>query len=417
MYRGLQTRTLFEFSACFFQDPCLETYDSDQDAPLASAGVGFPQLNQSLLDHQSAAAPGKYHPLGNPSHQAGPDATVLLGGRHSMHSPDVSATFTGSGLCSDASDLTSNHLSDIPNHHHHHHKRIKIGGTQAAQATEVRHTSVQYAPDPNLNAWSGGAEAVVQQPQQQCLPSAGWGGPPSRGEPFPARLSPQVLPEQLLRQAVDSGNECAYMACVVPGLTAAQELVKAEQETQLAEKLRRQQNMFVGGYEMDDFAGLHLPQGKYTRMLSMKLVFAKRWRREAQTAVPVGAASLSGKQLLSVDGVQLEREHALDGDQPGAAQLPGQSGAHAKLPIRFKLAEVKNAMRKAELGGPEMPTTSSSIHTPTASELRHTAWQVDQLSNTPLLNNLWVEYYIDRFNKDFDESYWSMLENFSACTQ
>ncbi|KAL3139818.1 hypothetical protein ABBQ38_004116 [Trebouxia sp. C0009 RCD-2024] len=399
-----------------FMDPCLETYDSDQDAPFESAGMGSAQLSQSLLGHQAAPAPGTYHPFGTSSYQAGIDATMLRSGRQSVHSPDVSATLTGSGPCSDASDLTSSHLSDLPKRHP---KRIKLGSTQAAQATDMRHASVQHALDPNPDAWSSAAEAVAQQqPRQQNLPPA-WGSPglPPRAVLFPASLSPQVPLEKLPRQAVDQGDGPPYIACVVPGLTAAQELVKAEQEAQLAEQLRRQQNMFVAGYEMDDFGGLQLPRSKYTPVLPMKIVFAQRWQREAQATMPAGAASLSAKQH---DVVQLGRQQALDRAQPGAAALHGQSGAyatHAKLPLRFKLAEVKNAMRKAEQGGPEMSTTSGGICTPTASELRHTAWQVDQLSNTPILNNLWVEYYIDRFDKDFDDSYWSMLENLSAGSQ
>lgn len=398
------------------QDPCLETYDSDQDAPFDSADMSPAQRSQSLLVHQAAPAPGTYHPFGSCPYQAGIDATMLRCGRRSMHSPDISATLTGSGPCSDASDLTSSHLSDLPKRHP---KRIKLGSTQAAQATDVRHASAQYALDPNPDAWSSAAEAVAQQqPRQQSLPPA-WGSPGLSPQAmlFPASLSQQVPLEKLPRQAVDQGNGPPYLACVVPGLTAGQELVKTEQETQLADQLRRQQNMFVAGYEMDDFGGLQLPRSKYTRVLPMKIVFAQRWQREVQATMPAGAASLSVKQH---DVVHLGREQALDRDQPGAAELPGQSGAYTtngKLPLRFKLAEVKNAMRKAEQGGPEMTTTSSGICTPTASDLRHTAWQVDQLSNTPILNNLWVEYYIDRFDKDFDDSYWSMLENFSAGSQ
>lgn len=403
----------------------METYDSDQEAPLLSAGAGSAHFRQSLLVQQAepAAAPSSHFRHGNLPHQAGIDSTVLGSARQSMHSPDPSATLTGprgSGLCSDASDLTSSHPSDLPIHPH---KRAKLGSAEPAQLTAVCHASAQPAPDPNFSTWSTSAEVLAQQ---QGLPLAGGsldGGLP-RTMLFSGSLSPPSLAERqhvkLPRQAANKADAPPYTTCIVPGLTAAQEAVKAEQETQLAETLRRQENMVVAGYE-DDFGALHIPRGQYKRMLSMKVVFARRWQREAQAASP-DAAPRCKKRLLLDGGVQPEGEQALSGEglpQHGAVQLPSQSNAgapmpHAKSPIRFKLSEVKNAMRRAELAGPEKLSTSSSNHASSASDARHTAWQVEQLSNTPLLNNLWVEYYIDKCNMEFDSSYWSMLEN--LCT-
>ena len=399
----------------------METYDSDADAPFASAGPGSAQLSQNLLVQPAAAAPGQYCSLSNLHRQAGIDATLLASGRQCRHSPDASATFTGP--CSDASDLTSSHPLDLPMHPY---KRIKLGSAQPAQLTAGCHASMQHAPDPNLTTWSPVAEAFAQQPGRQGLPSAGRGSDsdPPRGVLFPASLSPpsaaQVDPEQHSWQAADNGSAPPYVPCAVPGLTTVQELVKAQQETQLAEALHCQQNMLVGGYEMDHLGGLQLPHGKYTRMISMKIVFAQRWRHDAQSATVAAAAPLSLKQLLLDPAVQLECEQALSGNgvlQQDAVQLASQSRAptaSAKLPIRFKLAEVKNAMRKAELSAPEMSSTSCGNHTLTASDVKHTAWQLEQLSNTPVLNNPWVEHYVDRVNIQFDESYWSMLENLSA---
>lgn len=407
------------------QDPCLETYDSDQEAPLLSAGAGSARFSQSLLVQQAkaAAAPGSRFSLGNRPHQAGIDSTVPGSVRQSLHSPDPSATLTGprgSGICSDASDLTSSHPSDLPVHPH---KRAKLGSADPAQLTARCHACAQPAPDPNFSTWSTCAEVFAQQ-QGLPLPGGSLDGGLPEGMLFSGSLSsPSVARTPLVelpRQAVNKDNAPPYTTCIVPGLTAAQEAVKAEQETQLAETLCRQENMLVAGYEMDDFGALHIPRGQYTRMLSMKVVFAQRWQRQA--AASPDAAPMCKKQLLLDEAVQPERGQALSGEglpQHGAVQLPGQSSAgalmpHAKSPIRFKLAEVKNAMRRAELAGPEKLSTSSSNHASSASDARHTAWQVEQLSNTPLLNNLWVEYYIDKCNTEFDNSYWSILENLST---
>ena len=407
------------------QDPCLETYDSDQEAPLPSAGAGSAHFSQSLLVQQSepAAAHGSRVCLGNPPYQAGIDSTMMGNGKQSMHSPDASGTLTGprgSGPCSDASDLTSTNPSDLPMNPH---KRAKLGSAEPAQLTAMCHASAQ--PDPNLSTWSSSADVFAQQ---QGLPLTGGSlkGSLPGAMLFSGSLSPPSVARshlvELPRQAVDKDSAPPYTPCTVLGLTAAQEALKAEQETQLAEALRRQENMVTAGYEMDDFGALHIPPGQYTRMLSMKVVFAQRWQREAQAAAPADVAPMSMKQLLLYEAVQLESEQALSGEgllQHGDAQLPSQSGAsapiaHAKPLIKFKLSEVKNAMRKAELGGPEMSSTLSGNHASGASDARHTAWQVDQFSNTPLLNKLWAEYHIERCNLEFDDSYWSMLENLST---
>lgn len=405
------------------QDPCLETYDSDLDPVFASPGIGpnSAQLSQSLLQQAATAAPGRGQ--SHPRHQARA-ATALENERQRTHSPDSSATLTGSGLCSDASDLTSSHPSDLPRHHH---KRIKLSSTQPAQLAVVQHASAQCAPDPNLDPLSTAAEVGMQLPKQHGLgPSAPVSQAPDGNALFPPSFplsasAPRRRDKVLQEQAPEDSKAPPYVPCLVAGLTQAQQHVKAEEEQQLAEALRRQQNMFKAGYEMDDFGGVCLPHSKYTRTLSMKVVFAQRWQHEAQAArAPADAAQLSMKQLLLDEAVQLENEQALVGEVvPSATQVPGQCAipaAHAKLPMRFKLSEAKNAMRKAELGGPEMSSTSSGNQTPTGSDNRHTAWQVGQLQHTPLLNNAWVEYYIDRFNTDFDSSYWSMLEHLSAGT-
>ena len=415
----------------------METYDSDQDAPFASAGAdSAAHFTQSLLVQPAAPAqaPAKFCSLGNLPHQADIDSIMLGSAGLSMHSPDASATLTGrkgSGPCSDASDLTSSHPSDLPIHPH---KRVKLSGVQPAQVAAGCHASAQHAPHPDFSTWSTTAEAFAQT---QGLPGAvgSLAGCLPGNVLFPGSLSPPSVRQhrlgKLTQQAGDGiGTAPAYTPCIVPGLTAAQEVVKAEQEAQLAEALRRQENMFVAGYVMDDFGELQLPHGQYTRMLSMKVVFAQCWQHEAQAAAPVPAAAtaaaataapLSMKQLMD-ETVQLECEQALCEDgllHQGGAQLPSQLGAgvpaaDAKAPIRFKLSEVKNAMRKAESSGPETSSTSSGRLASTASDVRHAAWQVEQLSNTPLLNNLWVEHHIDRCNTEFDDSYWSMLENLST---
>ena len=406
------------------QDPCLETYDSDQEAPLLSASAGSGHFSESLLVQQTepAAAPGKRFCLGL-SHRAGIDSTVLGSARQSMHSPDASATMTGprgSGPCSDASDLTSSHPSHLPIHPH---KRAKLGHAEPAQPTAVCHASAQHAPDPNFSTWTTSAKASAKQ---QGIPLAGGSldGCLPGSILFSGSLSPPSVAwshlEELPQQPAKKRSAPPYTPCIVPGLTAAQEAVKAEQETRLAGSLRRQEDMLTAGYEMDDFGGIQRPPGQYIRMLSMKVVFAQRW--QAQAAASADAAPVSMKQLLLDEAVQLESQQALSGEgwlQHGGAHLHSQSGAgalmaHAKPSIRFELSEVKNAMRKAELGGPEMFSTSSGNHASSVSDARHTAWQVEQLSNTPLLNNLWVEYYIDRCNMEFDDSYWSMLENLST---
>ena len=404
----------------------METYDSDQETPLLSAAAGSGHFSESLLVQQTepAAVPGKHFSFGNLPHQAGIDSTVLGSARQSMHSPDASATLTGprgSGPCSDASDLTSSHPSDLPIHPH---KRAKLGHAEPAQPTAVCHASAQHAPDPNFLTWKTSAEAFASQ-QGIPLGEGSLNGCLPGSFLFPGSLSPPSVAQAHLEEVPQQAGEKArapraYTPCILPGLTPAQQAVKAEQETRLAETLRRQEDMLTAGYEMDNFGEIQIPPGQYTRVLSMKVVFAQRW--QAQAAASADAAPMSMKQLLLDEAVQVESEQALSGEgllQHGDVQLPSLSGAgalmaHAKLPLRFELSEVKNAMRKAELGRPEMSSTSSGNHASSASDARHTAWQVEQLSNTPLLNNLWIEYYIDRCNMEFDDSYWSMLENLST---
>ena len=376
------------------------------------------RLSQSLLQQAAAAtAAGPGRSRSQLSHTAQHAAVVMKLGsdRLCTYSPDSSATLTGSGPCSDASDLTSSHPSDLPKQHH---KRIKLGSTPGAQLAISQHAPAQCAPDPNLEPLAGAGEGTAQRPGQQGLHGAAL----HSHQPSDSALLPtSSTAVQLQGQAVEDSEAPPYVPCVIPGLSSEQQRAKAQEEQQLAEALRRQQSVMVAGYEMDASGRLRVPsKKKYTRTMSMKAVFVQRWKHQAQAAKPpADATQLSMKQLLLDEAIQLELEQALPGNatlQHGAVQVPGTSGI-AKLPMRFKLSEVKNAMRKAELGGPELSSTSSGNHTPTASDDRHTAWQVQQLSNAPLLNNAWVEFYIDRFNADFDISYWSMLEHLSAGTE
>lgn len=422
-------------------DPCLETYDSDQDAGLGSAGADptSERLSQALLQ-QAATASGRRSHLSSAARQADSASMPAI----DQHSPDSSATLTGSGPCSDASDLTSSHPSDHPKHHH---KRLKLGSTQSAQRNSLRHPAAQCAPDPNLaeTPTLEEASALLQGQQGVQLSDVNPFGAVQAGTDnqlrechvlFQPTLSPPQNPQRLQDRdhpvtcpqwQVPVGNLApAYVPCVVPGLTPSQQLVKEQEEEELAQALRRQQNVYTAGYEMDDFGAVRLPTGQYKHVVSMKVVFAQRWQREAKAAAPANAAQLSMKQLLLDEAVQPEVELASNVATAecrlpqGALQKPLQperqlmaAPANAKLPIR--LSNLKNAMRKAELGGPELSSsTSSGNHGQNSADDKHLAWQVGQLSNTPLLNNVWVEYYVDRFNTDFDSSYWSMLDSLSA---
>ena len=406
-------------------DPCLENYDSDQDAAFGSAAAAGPQsgrLNHTLL-HQEAAA--------------------SMPADDRQHSPDSSATLTGSGPCSDASDLTSSHPSDLPKHHH---KRIKLGSTQSAQQESVRHASAQYAPDPNaLPLGSVGAasaqlrdQAGVQLPELSCF-GTGQAGADTEVHRCNVLFQPALSPPDRLQAGPGHPARCPqqdpplsthaphYVPCVIPGLAPSHQLIKEQEEKELAQALRRQQNVYSAGYEMDALGAVRLPFGQYKRMISMKVVFAQRWQQKAQAAAMANAAHLSMKQLLLDEAVQLEVEQAPSGGQgsedrlqQGALQMPMHPEqvykAPAKLPVR--LSNLKNAMRKAELSGPELSTSTASGNLgSSAVDANHIAWQVEQLRNTSLLNDTWVEYYIDRFNLEFDTSYWSMLEHLSAGSQ
>ncbi|DBB06660.1 TPA: hypothetical protein ACH3X1_012172 [Trebouxia sp. C0004] len=415
-------------------EPCLERYDSDQDAALGSAAAAGPssaRLSQTLLQQGATAFGRRSHPS-FPS-VAAKSPSMPADERH--HSPDSSATLSGSGPCSDASDLTSSHPSNLPKHQH---KRMKLGSAQPSRPDTLRHAAAQYAPDPNLMDLGSVEEAPAQQQGQQGLqlPELNAFGMTQAGADgqlhnchvlFQPTLSPPAQPAQGLHVHPDRCQELpistlapAYVSCVLPGLTPSQQLVKDREEQELLQALRHQRPLYKAGYELDDNGSVQLPRGQYKHMVSMKVVFAQRWQHKARTA------HLSMKQLLLDPAIQLEVEQAsgvlpAEGRRPqGALQVAVQSEQpavpHAKVPIR--LANLKNAMRKAELSGPELSSsTSSGIHVAEAADNRHIAWQVGQLSNTPLLNNVWVEHYVDKFNTAFDSSYWAMLDHFSAGVQ
>ena len=445
LFLFLPVRQVTFFSFYFYQldksmlsiqvDPCLERYDSHQDAALGSAaaasGPSSARLSQTLLQ-QGATASGRCSHPSVPSVAAN-SPSMPADERH--HSPDSSATLSGSGPCSDASDLTSSHPSNLPKHQH---KRMKLGSAQPSRPDSLRHAAAQYAPDPNLMELGSAEEAPAQRQGQQGLhlPELNAFGMTQAGADgqlhdchvlFQPTLSPPAQPAQGLHGHPNRCQELpistqapAYVSCVVPGLTPSQQLVKDREEQELVQALRRQHTLYKAGYELDDNGSVQLPRGQYKHMVSMKVVFAQRWQHKARTA------HLSMKQLLLDPAIQLEVEQAsgvlpAEGRLPqGALQVAAQSEQpavpHAKVPIR--LANLKNAMRKAELSGPELSSsTSSGIHVAEAADNRHIAWQVGQLSNTPLLNNVWVEHYVDKFNTEFDSSYWAMLEHLSAGVQ
>ena len=412
-------------------DPCLDRYDSEQDAALGSAAAAGPssaRLSQTLLQLGATASGRRSHPS-FPSVAAN-SPSMPPADRH--HTPDSSATLSASGPCSDASDLTSSHPSNLPKHQH---KRMKLSSAQPSRPDSLRHAAAQYAPDPNLLELGSVEEAPAQRQDQQGLqlPELNAFGMTQAGANgqlhdchvlFQPALSPPAQPAQGLHGHPDSCQELpittqapAYVSCVVPGLTPSQQLVKDREEQELVEALRRQHSLYKAGYELDDNGSVQLPRGQYKHMVSMKVVFAQRWQHKARTA------HLSMKQLLLDPAIQLEVEQAsgvlpAEGRLPqGALQVAAQPAVpHAKVPIR--LANLKNAMRKAELSGPELSSsTSSGIHVAKAADNGHIAWQVGQLSNTPLLNNVWVEHYVDKFNTEFDSSYWAMLEYLSAGVQ
>ena len=172
-------------------------------------------------------------------------------------------------------------------------------------------------------------------------------------------------------------------------------------------------------------AAATLPAGQYKRVISLKQVFAQRWQRNAAPA----DITPSLKQLLLNEAVETAPTTAAaqqgtdlslqENSMQSPIQGPGQTDAsrgNAKMPVR--LSNLKSAMRKAELSGAEVSSsiTSGKIASCGQDE-RHVAWQVGQLCNSSQLNDAWVEYYVDRFNTEFDNSYWSMLELLSAAAQ
>ncbi len=310
---------------------------------------------------------------------------------------------------------------------------MKLGNAQPSQPDSLHHAAAQYAPDPNLMDLISVEEAPDQRQGQQGLNAFGMTQAGADGQLhdchvlFQPALSPPAQPAQGLHGHPDSCQELpittqapVYVSCVVPGLTPSQQLVKDREEQELVQALQRQHPLYKAGYELDDNGSVQPPRGQYKHMVSMKVVFAQRWQHKARSA------HLSMKQLLLDPAIQLEVEQApgvlpAEGRLPqGALQVAAQPEQpalpHAKVPIR--LANLKNAMRKAELSGPELSSsTSSGIHVAEALDSGHVAWQVGQLSNAPLLNNVWVEHYVDKFNTEFDSSYWAMLEYLSAGVQ
>ncbi|DBA67221.1 TPA: hypothetical protein ACH3X2_001531 [Trebouxia sp. C0005] len=194
-------------------DPCLERYDSDQDAALgsaaAAAGPSSARLSQTLLQQGATASGRRSHPS-FPS-VAATSPSMPAHERH--HSPDSSATLSGSGPCSDASDLTSSHPSNLPKH-----KRMKLGSAQPSQPDSLRHAAAQLAPDPNLLESGSVEEAPAQRQGQQGLqlPELNAFGMTQAGAdgqlhnchvPFQPTLSPPAQPTQGLQDHADRCQE------------------------------------------------------------------------------------------------------------------------------------------------------------------------------------------------------------------
>ena len=401
-------------------------YSSAVAAPVSDAHGG-------AVTQQAAMASSKQH-----SRASQQVSTPIAGCR--QHSPDSSATLTGSGRCSDASDLTSSHPSNLPKHQH---KRIKLGSTQPAQHDLAHHASAQCPPDPNLMPDGCNHDAEESQmPSQQGVQSVHH---PMRNFQhaatdsqlkgchvlFQPALSPMSghRPQDDVLHPIDCNSlpanqhAPAYTRCMISGLTPAEQLLKDKEERELAQQLRHQQDMYTSGYTVDSFGAAQLPAGQYERVISMKQVFAQRWQRNAVTA-----DVMPSMKFLLTEAVELaptaapvhqSTEVRLQENSMQSLQDPGQTDAsrhNGKMPVR--LSNLKNAMRKAELSGAEMSSsmTSSNVASCGPNDW-HTAWQVGQLCNTPQLNDAWVEYYVDRFNTEFDNSYWSMLELLSASAQ
>lgn len=403
-----------------------------QGAAYGSAAIKSATPRPALA-HQVASGRQQVH--------AAQQATTPRQKSSHRHSPDSSATLTGSGRCSDASDLTSSHPSDLRKHQH---KRIKLANAQpAAQQPEaIHHASAQCPPDPNLAQLDG----LDLQPAQLMQRQAVSGDHPAQQRHsaaedqiqgchvlFQPTLSPpgartrqgSVVQPVAVPAAPNIQQAPAYVQCTIAGLTPAQQSIKDREEQQLSQRLRHQQNMYTAGYQVDQLGAVQVPAGPYRRVISMKQVFAQRWQVEA-SAAQVADDAIPMQQLLLDGAVQLEKapgqgaanlietmspDVSMQG--PLNSEQPTASRGTSKLPIR--LSNLKNAMRKAELGCPEVSSsTSSGMIGSGVRDDRHIVWQVGQLCNTPRLNDAWVEYYVDRFNVDFDSSYWSMLELLSA---
>lgn len=221
-------------------------------------------------------------------------------------------------------------------------------------------------------------------------------------------------------QTVGERAAPAYTPYHIPGLTAQQQAVKDLEDQELAGALRQRQNVYQVGYEIDEFGTLRLPQKAHPRMIPMKHVFAQRWQHQQE------AANLSMSQLLAAVGEQnplpvVGTESILDCHAACMAHpvhdVPGVSApaANAKLPMTFQLSQAKQAMRKAETGSPKVSCTmSNGTEHSQLQDYKFTSWQMDQLATSSVVNDPFLEQYIDRLNENFDSSYWSMLEHLFA---
>ena len=238
-----------------------QPYQPDLHAVYSSAVAGcVPGVYGSSMVQQAGTASGKHH-----AHASQQVTTPIAG--HSQHSPDSSATLTGSGRCSDASDLTSSHPSNLPKHQH---KRIKLGSIQHAQHELAHHASAQCPPDPNLMLV--GSHDVEDAPMlsQQAVQS--WDHPMRQLQHaamdsqlhdchvlFQPTLSPLTAhrPQNKVLHPIDCNSlpakqhAPAYTPCMISGLTPAKQLLKDREEEELAQQLRQQQDIYTSGYTVD----------------------------------------------------------------------------------------------------------------------------------------------------------------------
>lgn len=376
--------------------------------------------------------------------QAPAVSALLSPSPQKQHSPDSSATVTGEP-CSDASDLTSSHHGNL--HIQKQHKRARLtapeaaqqAGEQPAQQRPVHsssaahgqgsgsHGGMQNQPDSARQA----PTSLLCQGSSTCEPREHQ--QPGCSMPLLHSTAPgqqsHSRPDCYDQRQPGAGSQCvapAYTPYHVPGLTPRQQAVKDQEDQELAQALRQQQNVFRVGYEVDEFGVLQLPQQSRPRAVSMKFVFAQRWQHQTPGPATAQGAQLSMQQLLLEDGDALETqepsavmaEPMLEDQQVNGShaeydlQMTSVPVAGTKLPMRFQLSQAKQAMRKAESGSPKISCTMSSasqnIH---LQDGRHTAWQLEQLANSCVVNDPFVEQYIDKQNESFDGLYWSMLES------